>query len=167
MKQQKPLEFSFVGQLVPIDLSPGYVAIIIPMDIVEALPIAQRHRAEGFVGGVPFALAIQRLKTGERYFLMGSTLRKKAKLVVHDHVEVKFVVVENDKLDLPEEMLECLAQDDEARKMWDTLTVGKKRSLAHYVTTVKSVDSKIKRALELLHKLKTNTLYITSGKKEK
>lgn len=156
-----------MGQLVPIDLSPGYVAVIIPMDIIESLPAGPRHRAEGFIGTTPFALAIQRLKTGERYFLVGSTLRKKAKLVVYDHVEVKFALVDNDKLELPEELLECLAQDDEARALWEALTIGKKRSLAHYVTTVKSVDSKIKRALELLHKLKSNTLYITSSRKSK
>jgi hypothetical protein len=45
------------------------------------------------------------------------------------------------------------------------MTVGMQRSLAHYVSSVKNTDSRIKRALELAYKMKTETLYIQKAKK--
>jgi hypothetical protein len=45
------------------------------------------------------------------------------------------------------------------------MTVGMQRSLAYYVSSVKNTDSRIKRALELAYKMKTETLYIQKAKK--
>ena len=62
-------------------------------------------------------------------------------------------------VELPEELIEVLAQDEEGNKIWQTFKPGMQRSLAYYVNSVKNTDSRIKRALELLHKAKTNTLF--------
>jgi hypothetical protein len=58
-----------------------------------------------------------------------------------------------------------MEQDEEAGKIFFGMTVGMQRSLAHYVSSVKNTDSRIKRALELAYKMKTETLYIQKAKK--
>lgn len=62
-------------------------------------------------------------------------------------------------LDIPEELTETLAQDKEASDRFYAFTPGKQRSLAHYVKSAKRSETKIKRSLELAHKLRTYTLY--------
>ena len=58
-----------------------------------------------------------------------------------------------------EELEEVLRQDAEAFARWQTFTTGKKRSLALYVTTAKRIETRIKRALELAEKIRTNQLH--------
>ena len=82
-----------------------------------------------------------------------------AKIRVGDPVRVNFKIVNPDKLDIPEELQAILAQDDDARKAWEKLTTGYRRSLIHYVTSVKNVDSRIKRSLDLLNKAKAGLLH--------
>lgn len=111
------------------------------------------------MNGAPFNLGVQHLKDGSRYFSIGGPLRKAAKIKAGDNVLVKFRIVDPDKLDIPEELEAVLAQDDEGRKVWNELTTGYQRSLIHYITSVKNVDSRIKRAMDLLNRAKAGQLY--------
>ena len=52
-----------------------------------------------------------------------------------------------------------LSQDGEGKDAWDKLTTGYQRSLIHYVTSVKNVDSRIKRALDLVNRAKLGLLH--------
>ena len=61
-------------------------------------------------------------------------------------------------VELGEELTEVLAQEPEAAARFYAMTPGRQRSLAHYVLSAKRVDTRIKRALELAYKIKTNTL---------
>jgi len=72
---------------------------------------------------------------------------------------VKFKIVDPDKINIPEELEAVLEQDEDARKAWDKLTRGYQRGLIHYVTSVKNVDSRIKRAIDLMERAKTGQLY--------
>ena len=104
-------------------------------------------------------MAVQHLKDGSRYFSVSAPLRKAAHLRVGGAVMVAFKIVDPDNLDIPEELEAVLSQDDEARKAWDKLTTGYQRSLIHYVTSVKNVDSRIKRSIELLNRAKAGLLH--------
>lgn len=64
-----------------------------------------------------------------------------------------------DFVELPEELEAVLDQDEAFASRFNTFTPGKRRSLAKYVLTAKSVDTRIKRALELAHKTKNYLLY--------
>ncbi len=55
---------------------------------------------------------------------------------------------------MPEELEIILDQDEEAKGYFDALTPGKKRSLLHLVGKVKSVDSRVNKALAIAHHLK-------------
>lgn len=151
--------YTFATRITKIDAAFMQYLLIIPQDIIESINAKGRIRVEGTMNGAPFALAIQNLKTGEKYFSVSAALRRAAKIQLSVPVEVKFHLVDPDKLDIPEELTAVLEEDPEGKAIFDEMTTGMKRSLVHYITSVKNVDSRIKRALELIEKAKTKTLY--------
>lgn len=150
--------FEFEAALSEIDRPFIRTAIYLPDGIIRQLP-GGRIRVEGMFNQAPFALAVQRIKDGPRYFPVSAPLRKAADIRLGDKVKVVFRIVDPDKLEVPEELEAVLAQDDEARKAWDKLPIGYRRSLIHYVTSVKNVDSRIRRSLDMLARAKMGKLH--------
>jgi len=150
-------DFHFRSKLSPIKGTFLNTVIYLPKDIVNALPKG-RVRTKGTINGAAFALAPLYKKDGSRFFTVSAALRKAAKIKEGDAVEVNFRLVDPKIVDMPEELEVVLEQDEEAKKIWDTFTKGMQRSLIHYVTSVKNVDSRIKRSLELVEKAKTRSL---------
>ncbi len=64
-----------------------------------------------------------------------------------------------DSVDVPDELVEALAEHPEAQERFDAWTPGKKRSLASYITQAKRSETRIKRAFEMAYKMETYTLY--------
>jgi hypothetical protein len=151
--------FRFTTTLVAVKGSLMPVVIFLPQEITEALPKG-RVRTKGTINGIPFALAPQYKKDGSRFFSINTAIRRAAKIKVGDKVEVQFKLVDFEKVDIPEELEAVLAQDDRAMEAWETFTIGMQRSLIHYVTSVKNVDSRIKRALAIMEKAKTRSLTV-------
>ena len=152
------MNFRFDARLSEIDGVFLKTAIYLPEDVIKRLP-AGRVRVKGLCNGAPFALAVLHLKDGSRYFAVSAALRKAAGVRVGDPVKMSFTLVDPDKLEIPEELGAVLEQDDDARKAWDKLTPGYRRSLVHYITSVKNVDSRIKRSLDLLNRAKRGDLH--------
>jgi len=150
--------FQFETRLSEIDAVFIKTAIFLPGKIIRQLP-AGRIRVKGTFNNAAFSLAVLHLKDGSRYFSVSAALRRAAKIRVGDPVKVNFKIVNPDKIDIPEELQAILSQDDDARKAWEKLTTGYRRSLIHYVTSVKNVDSRIKRSLDLLNKAKAGLLH--------
>lgn len=132
--------------------------IYIPEEIMDTKP-KFRVRAEGVMNGVTFNLAVQSQKLGFKYFLVSKDLRKKIIANGQTNIVVIFEWVDADKLDIPEELEAVLNQDDDFKSKFDSFTVGKQRGLVHYITSAKTVDTRIKRSLELAWKVKNNALY--------
>jgi hypothetical protein len=152
-------KFSFKTKLEKLPSNLSYTALFLPFEIVAQLPQKGRLRVAGLLNEkTPFNLAILNVKEGPKYLTIGSILRKEAKIKVGDLVKVSFQLVDPNLLELPEELEIALAQDEDAQKVFDTFTVGYKRSLSHYINSTKNIDVRIKRALELLEKAKTGTL---------
>ncbi len=137
-----------------------HTGIVLPENILEELNQPKRIRIEGTINGTPFNLAIQHIKDGRRFLMVGNTLRKEAKLKAGDKVQVIFTLSDPDEIKLPEELMEVMEQDPEGKAVFSKFTPGLQRSLAYYVTSVKSVDSRIKRALELMDKAKSGKLHV-------
>lgn len=79
---------------------------------------------------------------------------KKLGLKIGSPVEVQMSKDDSEfGLPMPEELEEVLAQDDRAKSYFDSLTAGKKRSLIHWVSSVKNADKRIERALAIAEKL--------------
>lgn len=157
--------YRFQGILKILDSNPSYTMVTIPSEIISELPESGRLRTLGKMNGAEFSLAIQGRKNGNGFFMVGSALRRAAKITTGDPVEIEFSLTDPVFLELPEELKEVMEQDEEAGKIFFGMTVGMQRSLAHYVSSVKNTDSRIKRALELAYKMKTETLYIQKAKK--
>lgn len=161
--------YKFAERITRIDAQFMQYILMIPDDIIEQIETEKegkkgRVRVEGTMNGVPFALAVQNLKTGEKYFSVSAPLRKAAKIQLSVPVQVEFHLVDPDKLNIPEELIAVLEEDPEGKAAFEKLTPGYKRSLILYITSVKNVDSRIKRAIELINKAKYSQLH--SQKKE-
>jgi hypothetical protein len=151
--------FRFQTSLAPIDAPFIKMAIFLPREIIRQLPKG-RVRVKGTFNGAPFALAVQHLKDGSRYFSVSASLRKAAGInKPGDPVSVIFKLVDPHKVEIPEVLEAVLSQDDLARKAWDKLTAGFQRSLILYVTSVKNVDSRIKRSIDMLNRAKAGLLH--------
>lgn len=151
-------DFDFTTRLEPLEKA-AHTGLYLPADIVAVLP-AGRVRARGVLNGTTaFNLAVQNERSGGRYFMVGGPLRREAKIKTGSEVRVQFSWTDPELLELPEEFAAALEQDAEARALFETFTTGKKRGLMNYVTSVKNTDSRIKRSLELLYKIKTRQLY--------
>jgi hypothetical protein len=159
--------YRFQGILKILDSNPSYTMVSIPSEIISELPESGRLRTLGKMNGAEFSLAIQGRKNGNGFFMVGSALRRAAKITTGDPVEIEFSLTDPDFLELPEELKEVMEQDEEAGKIFFGMTVGMQRSLSHYVSSVKNTDSRIKRAMELAYKMKTETLYIQRAMKNK
>ena len=150
--------FHFEARLSEIDGAFIKSAIFLPDNIIRKLPKG-RVRVKGYCNEAPFALAVQHRKDGSRYFAVSASLRKAAGISIGGPASVRFHIVDPDQLDIPAELEAVLAQDDEARTAWEKLTTGYQRSLIHYVTSVKNVDSRINRAIDLLTRAKMGKLH--------
>ena len=150
--------FRFSAPLSPIKAVFLNTAIFLPDRVIRALPKG-RVRVKGTFNKAPFALAVQHLKDGSRYFAVSAPLRKAAGIKTGDQVEVSFRLVDPDKIEIPEELQAVLDQDAAASAAWQKFTPGYQRGLVLYVTSVKNIDSRIKRALDLMERAKSGLLY--------
>ncbi len=160
---RQPSVFRFKTILSPAKGNFILTVIYLPQEIIAVLPKG-RVRTKGTINGVPFALAPQFKKDGSRFFTVSGQLRRAAGIKAGDPVEVIFRLVDPDKVNVPEELVAVLEQDDDAMKVWNTFTTGMQRSLIHYITSVKNVDSRIKRAIEIIEKSKTRSLSVQKKK---
>jgi hypothetical protein len=134
--------------------------LYIPPEIGDVFRQARIKRVIATLNGRPYRRAIINNADGEQFLLIGNPILRD--LRVH---EGEIVVVElsadpePDRIDLGEEFAEVLELDEEAAARFYSLTPGMQRSIASYVTSAKRQETRIKRALELAHKLKTYTLY--------
>ena len=90
-----------------------------------------------------------------RYVIIASKqLIKKSKLKVDVPFQISIRHDPDNGLGLPEELAEVLIQDEVASRAYEALNDGHKRGLIHYIKQAKSVDSRIKRSLEIMEKMK-------------
>ncbi len=136
--------------------------VVIPANIAQALAHVPRGRVVGSVNGIAYRLAIHRFKeTGTPYLMLGLPLLRAAKAKLDDTVRITIQPdPEPDDIDMPEELVVALAQDAVAEKKFTALTPGIQRSLAYYVRSAKTEDTRIKRSLEMLRKVVNNELRV-------
>jgi hypothetical protein len=104
--------------------------------------------------------AIQGKRDEERMLILGRSVLKKIGVKYGDIVTVHLRPdPDPDHVELGEELIAVLNQDPEAADRFYSFTSGKQRSLALYVSQAKRSETRIKRALELAEKIRTNTLY--------
>ena len=81
-------------------------------------------------------------------------LIKKYRLNLGSTFKVSIRIDPSNGLDIPEEFAEVLAQDEFAYEAYTALNDGGKRGYIYYVRQGKSIETRIKRSLEIAEKLK-------------
>jgi len=106
-------------------------------------------------GADPFPCGPVSLGKGSAYISINTQRMKAQGLKLLDEVEV---VLEKDNsrygMEMPPELAELLVQDPEGAARFDGLTPGKQRYIIQYVSTVKSSQLRIDRAILLIGNLK-------------
>ena len=99
---------------------------------------------------ISFQCGIVSLGNGLGYVSINIKRMKELKVKLGDSVSV---VLEEDQselgMEMCEEMIEVFAQDEFAFQKFNKLTDGKKRTLIHWVATVKNSDKRIERSLKV------------------
>ena len=89
------------------------------------------------------------------YILLNQTIIKKLGLEVGNSVNVKLSPDNSTYgMDMPEELMTLLDQDEEGNEFFHQLTSGKQRNLIYIVGKVKSPESRLNKALAIVHHLK-------------
>ena len=95
------------------------------------------------------------LGNGDAYVSINTKRMKQLKLQVGDQVNVTLSMDESEfGMDVPEELQELLAQDEEGNNRFRQLTISKQRYIIYYVSQVKSSQLRIDRAILLIENLK-------------
>ena len=132
----------------------------IPMDIADELRDAGIRRVIVELNGREYRRAIMGRKDGERYVVVSKEMMREIEAAYGDTVLVDLRPdPDPDRVELCEELVATLDQDKKAGERFYGKTPGMQRSLNLYVSGAKRTETRIKRALELAHKLRTNTLY--------
>ncbi|MBB6612958.1 DUF1905 domain-containing protein [Pontibacter sp. Tf4] len=102
-----------------------------------------------------FQAGLVALGKGAGYISMNNARLKKLGLQSGSDVQVSLAPDESEfGMEVPEELTELLAQDDEGKRRFELLPPGKQRYIIYYVAGVKSTQLRIDRALLLINNLK-------------
>lgn len=154
------LAFAFAGPVLRLRAGLRQPYLPLPAEIADAWQAAGVRRLVGTLNGHPVRRAILGRRDGERYVALSRALLRD--LGAEEGGTVRAILEpdpEPDRVDPGEELRAALAQDEAARARFEAMTPGRQRSLAHYVTSARRPETRVRRALELAHKLRTHTLY--------
>lgn len=132
--------------------------IPVPAEVVAKMPGVKRVLIK--IDDREFPRALQGIDSESPFLMMGLQFLKE--LGLRFGSEFTASVRPDPKPNDPEiaaEFLEALECDDEARARWDTFTPGKRRSLNHYIATAKRPETRERRAIELVVKIRERRLY--------
>ena len=91
----------------------------------------------------------------ERYVIIASKkLIKEHNLQIQIPFKISIRTDPGNGLELPEEFIEVLAQDEFAIQAYEALNDGGKRGYIYYIRQGKSIETRIKRSMEIAEKLK-------------
>lgn len=148
-------KISFNVVLEPLDEKMIHHLIVVP-DVIAKKFIDGKGAPRIFCsveGDTEFPCALNP-RHGRYVIIASKQLIKKNKLAVEIPFKISIRKDPYNGLGLPEELAEVLDQDLTACKAYNALNNGHKRGLIHYINQAKSVDSRIKRSLEIMEKMK-------------
>jgi hypothetical protein len=126
-------------------------------ELATVLPFKQhpRLRIDGEFEGIPVQLAWQPSRRGPHYVMVNPGLCKQAGVEVGDEVSLRFNLADPNLVALPEALEQALREAGESLALWEALTPGKRRGLAHLIESAKGQATRTRRAAEALDILRT------------
>lgn len=103
----------------------------------------------------PVHLALHPRKDEEAFFYLSKAQQKELQVLPGE--ELKVILCEDTstyQAPEPEEWMELVAQDEEIRHRFESLTMGQKRSILFMVNRLKSTDARLRKALLIAENLR-------------
>lgn len=131
-----------------------YTAVFLAADLIGALPLDRhpRLRVSGEIGDIPFSGAWQPVR-GRWYLMLSKPLLKDGGFTVGDWVEVRFRVVDQEAVDMPDILERALNANADAMAAWQSASAGKRRGWAHRIANAKASATRQRRLDEVLKAL--------------
>lgn len=129
----------------------------IPAEVDAVL--ADARIVVGTLNDVPFRRAVHGRANGTPHLRFGRTILREAGLRLGETAFIELEAGDPDAVHVPPELEAALAQDPEAFARWQTFTPGAQRSLGTHVDQARRPATRERRALDLVHKIRTRTLH--------
>lgn len=139
------------------DLGTDFLSLYLPISgwAVEAIAKGKMTRVMATVNELTFPCALRPQKDGNYHITLSKEKVKKMKVVEGMRVMVKIAPdLSEYGFPVPEEFEELMLQDPEVKVLFDKLNPGQRRGWLYYISSGKSVDTRIKRALEIAEKVR-------------
>lgn len=147
----------FESSIGKLDHLLGAHCIIVPSQVVQSFGGFNNNRFWVTINQkLRFQGGLVALGEGSAYITLNQKRMKEMQLQYGDSISVQLEVDNSEfGMEVPDELIELLAQDQEAKYRFDLLTKAKQRYIIYHVAGVKSSEKRIERALLLLTNLKT------------
>lgn len=147
---------SFASCIGKLDYLMGVHYVEVPAAIVKKLGGLNKQRLFCTINQQQkFQCGMMALGEGRGYITVSKKKLKDFTLALGDSIQVTLAPDNSEfGMEMPEELVEILAQDPEAEKRFMRISPGKQRNIIYYVVGVKNSDKRIERALKLINNLK-------------
>lgn len=155
-------DHAFEGRLEEL-IYPGkfrYFILRLTAEMAARLPFDRepRLRASGEINDMPFQGAWVPGGNQLPYLHLSTDFVTALGVRVGDPLEVRFRLEPSDYVDICVELAEALAADPDANDLWQSLTPGRRRGLAHAVGTAKREETRRKRTAKLMADLRAGAI---------
>jgi hypothetical protein len=155
-----PPPAAFTAPLMRLGGTMSFHFVPLPADVGQTFREAKVRRVLVTLNGQVFRRGLQSDGEGGAFILFGLPILRSLRVKEGDEIRVVIAAdPDPDHIELGDELTAVLDQDEEAAARFYGFTPGRQRSYAYYVTSAKRVETRLKRAMELAHKLRTHTLY--------
>jgi hypothetical protein len=155
MAKKKSTEVIIDTRIIPVNEDFVYWSLPIPAWGVTDLTGGKTARVLCEINGFEFPCALRKSKEGDFYITLSKEKAKKSRCIEGAEVSVKIRLDESEYgFPMPEELAEVFAQDPEGKIAFDSLLPGQRRGWIYHVDSAKSIDVRIKRALDIVEKSK-------------
>lgn len=137
----------------------AYTVAYASASIVQKVRLGKnpRLRIQGLVAGRPFHGAFQPAGENRFYLILSKRFCKSAGIALGEKVTVSFDIADQDAVEVPRALEHALNANDRARKIWDSISSGKKRGFAYRVASAKrlgTIENRVEEVVSLLLALK-------------
>lgn len=129
----------------------GYHYLFVDKKVVASLPKQKKTRLRCTLNDYTFPCGLNPLGEGNFFIILGKEKMTKSETQIGD--EVQFSIVEDPNplgVEMPEVLQVFLSQDPMAKKAFNVLTDGKKRSLIFSLYKTKNLDLQVQKIITFL-----------------
>lgn len=132
-----------------------YYVLFLPGHLASSLPLKAhpRLRVRGEIVDIPVAGAWMPTGDGRHCFIVSPAVRKATGARLGDRLDMRFVIDDQDRVDVPAALDEALRRRPDLRAIWEGMTPGQRRGLAHRVAQAKTSPTEQRRIQEVMDAL--------------